>query len=48
VHAKKHGKAMPGNQESKKKEERCGSVRKMIGFWTNHDQGVRKWKNLIH
>jgi hypothetical protein len=47
---------MPKNMEKqcqetrkvKKKEERCGSMRKMVGFWTNHDQGVRKWTNLIH
>jgi hypothetical protein len=44
----KHGKVALGNEESQRKEERCGSMRKIVGLWTNCVQGVRKWINLIH
>jgi hypothetical protein len=48
VHIGKQGKKSPRNQESQRKEERCGSTRKIIIFWINHDQGVREWTKLIH
>jgi hypothetical protein len=38
VHVEKHGKEAAGSQESQIKEEICGSTRKTVGFWTNHNQ----------
>jgi hypothetical protein len=46
--ARKPGNAAPKNQESQRKEERCISTRKTVGFWTSRNQGFRKWTNIIH
>jgi hypothetical protein len=44
----KQGKVASGKQESQRKDERGGSKKKTVGFWTSRAQGVRKWTNLTH